>query len=356
MRGYVPALDGLRAMAVWLVVLYHIGIPGIPGAYGVELFFVLSGYLITSILWHDEVASGTLDYRRFLRRRARRIAPPYYVFLAVTVLWKLWRDHPVAWGHLASAATFTSNWYNAYLGDPNSGFSHTWSLAIEVQFYCLWPVVLLTMRRRASNVRPMLLAGIGGLWVVRALLLGLTALPQAYYYAAFEMRLDAFLVGAWLALYQAEHPGTLSRVMQQAGVRRIFGCALVAAAALAWGESRWGVSFRDGVTATLLPLVCAGLIGAALACEAHGALRWLRSAPVVWLGRLSYSTYLYQQLVPGLGAKFDAVLPPGEWRVPSQHLVEIAVVLCLAIGSYYGIEQPAARLRRQRPVPSPEMT
>src|SRR5919106_4252753 len=160
----LPALDGIRAVAIAGVLLYHSDIYWFPGGLlGVEVFFVLSGYLITSILLGELQAISRIRIRDFLTRRARRLLPALFVMLAVmsTILvLSLPSEVARTRGDVAAAASYTSNWYlihadHSYFLDFQrpSPFGHLWSLAIEEQFYLLWPPILLFLWRRVRRRR-----------------------------------------------------------------------------------------------------------------------------------------------------------------------------------------------------------
>src|SRR5436309_1765102 len=145
---HLPALDGLRAVAVFTVIVYHFGIAAVPGDLGVSAFFVLSGFLITWLLLHEHAANGTVSLRRFYTRRVLRIFPAYYAFLAVSFAIDSVRGQP--WGSSLglSSVFYLVNYYNAFNGHPVTSIAHAWSLGIEEQFYLLWPMLLLLYRRR----------------------------------------------------------------------------------------------------------------------------------------------------------------------------------------------------------------
>src|SRR6266568_5411553 len=140
---HLPALDGLRAVAVFTVIVYHFGINAVPGDLGVSAFFVLSGFLITWLLLKEHAASGTVSLRRFYTRRVLRIFPAYYAFLALSFAIDHLRGQ--AWGPSLgfSSVFYLVNYYNAFNGHPTTSISHAWSLGIEEQFYLLWPLLLL---------------------------------------------------------------------------------------------------------------------------------------------------------------------------------------------------------------------
>ena len=175
-QRYVPGLDGLRAIAVLAVIAYHIGLGWAPGGLlGVGVFFTLSGYLITDLLLGQHAATGGLPLLDFWRRRARRLLPALFTMLAVVACWvALLRPSqlPALRGAMAAAAAYVSNWwliaqnssYFARFGPP-SPLGHLWSLAVEEQFYLIWPWLLwlgLRLTRRRSEPAPRLPARHGG--------------------------------------------------------------------------------------------------------------------------------------------------------------------------------------------------
>ncbi|HMB27009.1 MAG TPA: acyltransferase, partial [Blastocatellia bacterium] len=135
--SHIPALDGIRAIAVFLVIFYHFGFAWAPGGLGVTMFFVLSGFLITWLLLKENGKYGDVSLKGFYLRRVLRIFPAFYVYWTALVFLLLLKGKDVLWPHAISSFFYVSDYYNAILGDPNNGFSHTWSLAIEEQFYLL---------------------------------------------------------------------------------------------------------------------------------------------------------------------------------------------------------------------------
>lgn len=205
-RSHLPALDGLRAIAVFVVITYHFGFPAVPGDLGVSAFFVLSGFLITWLLLKEYRAARDISLRRFYLRRVLRIFPAYYVFLAAS--YALDRLHGVAWprGLSLSGLFYLVNYYNATHGHPVTRIAHAWSLGVEEQFYLLWPLLLLVLLRRWDRRAPAIVTAtiaLVALW--RSwLYLGAHA-GAAYVYNAFDARFDNLLVGCLLALC-AERP------------------------------------------------------------------------------------------------------------------------------------------------------
>src|SRR5438093_1124683 len=157
---HLPALDGLRAVAVFTVIVYHFGINAVPGDLGVSAFFVLSGFLITWLLLREHAANGTVSLRRFYTRRVLRIFPAYYAFLAVSFAIDSVRGQP--WGSSLglSSLFYLVNYYNALNGHPVTSIAHAWSLGIEEQFYLLWPMLLLLLLRGGAARAARVLTGV----------------------------------------------------------------------------------------------------------------------------------------------------------------------------------------------------
>ena len=162
--GYMPALDGLRALAVLVVVLYHGEVSSLPGGFlGVEVFFVISGYLITALLVAERTSTGGTAYLHFWARRARRLLPALFALAAVVGTWWLVFHHDevaTIRGDIAGALTYVTNWYQIVvrqsyfeaMGRP-SPLRHLWSLAVEEQFYLIWPVALAGIWRLTGGRR-----------------------------------------------------------------------------------------------------------------------------------------------------------------------------------------------------------
>ena len=153
-RRYMPGIDGLRAIAVIGVILYHLNIPWVQGGFsGVTVFFVLSGYLITDILIEEWNETNKINYLRFMIRRFRRLAPALMTMIFIITIWVTFTDHPsfdkLRSDLLPSLLYFTNWWYIfhevSYFDSfgPASPFTHIWSLAIEEQFYLIWPLMVM---------------------------------------------------------------------------------------------------------------------------------------------------------------------------------------------------------------------
>ena len=302
-----PALDGLRGLAVAAVIAYHLG--HLEGGYlGVDLFFVLSGFLITSLLLREGTATGAVDLRRFWVRRARRLLPALGVALVgVVVAARVWLDHstlPALRVDALATAAYVANWRFAtetaggyFAADP-SPLRHTWSLAIEEQYYVVWPLVVvagIALARRWAR-RPAIVVGTVALAGAAAsatwMALHATTWSTDRLYLGTDTRLVAPLSGALLAcLLQGRLDQTPSlgarRAATVAGAAGLAGLAVAVVAVPP--DSGW--MYRGGFTlAALLGVasVAAGVVG-----RDGVVARALAPRPLRWVGERSYGLYLY---------------------------------------------------------------
>jgi peptidoglycan/LPS O-acetylase OafA/YrhL len=282
---YVPALDGVRGVAVLAVLLFHGGVSWLPGGFlGVDAFFVLSGYLITGLL-----LSG-VGLREFWERRARRLLPALLLLVAVVLC--LGGVLNAAPRDALGAVTYLSNWrsyatgggYFASFSEP-SAFKHTWSLAVEAQFYVLWPLVVVFVCRRSRG--PVLAAaGVGALVSAAAMASSFVPFgdPARAYYGT-DTRIQALLVGAALAVVLAAP--VRPRVVAWSGG---LGAALslyVWATATGSDPGLYGGGFLLAAVAT------AAVIASVVLVPAGPLARGLAVRPLRVLGMVSYGVYLW---------------------------------------------------------------
>jgi len=337
---HLAGLDGLRAIAAFMVVFYHFGIPFVSGGAGVLMFFVLSGFLITWLLLRENDDTGTVSLRQFYARRSLRIFPAFYCYVAVLFAVILIRQHArVVWPQTFAALFYVSNYYQALNGDPNTGLSHTWSLAIEEQFYLLWPVTFLLFRRDYKRMSQFLAGIIVVIWIYREALIFLFHVHQGYIYEAFDTRADHLLIGCLLAV--TLRSGFFPRFWNWISVRS--WAALVVAALLATSsalESTFGAVYRDSVASIANPLLVAVWITQLIALRGTPLWSWTSWKWVRYLGRISYSIYLYQQLL--VDSAKNALV---HQRVEIQLAATVALITLAASASYYFIERPFLRLK-----------
>jgi len=352
--GFRPDLQGLRAVAIGLVICAHAGLAIAPGGFiGVDLFFVLSGYLITGLLRRELAQTGRIAFMPFYARRLRRLLPAMILMLVVSCAAALSLLSGVeARAQLASApfaATWTSNLYFAFITldyfdelASRDLFLHTWSLGVEEQFYLIWPAVLLLLARvgkwrglSGRGAHRLMLAGLAAAFVSSlALSLYLTAnLPQAAFYL-MPSRIWQLSLGAIVCLVfddrQAAHEArpatpatTAARLALAAGLILIIGCSAGLDADLAY-PGFWA----------LLPSAGAALVIVAGHLQSKGDYGLLAHPLLVWLGDRSYSLYLWHWPIFVLGFSLGL---QGQ-TVPTLGLIILA--LLAATLSYRLIELP----------------
>ena len=355
---YRPALDGLRAVAVLAVMAEHTDLrwPGngsqvVPGGFlGVDVFLVISGFLITSLLLDERRRTGRIDLRAFWVRRARRLLPAVFVVVAATAVMVRSVGLPVdgvtTRGDALAALGYVANWrfvfteqsYFAAFGVP-SPFRHLWSLAVEEQWYVVFPPVFAAacalVRRRSGVLVAILAAGAlaSAAWMA-ALHTPLEDPSRAYY--GTDTRAQALLLGAALAVAVAGYPHAVRRL---AGITPVLALAGLAALAVVFHEVEGTqVSLYEGGFFVVALASAAAVAGVALP-GARGPAHWLlsRRVPVV-IGRLSYGLYLWHW-------------PAFLWLTPDRAgrtgidlvAARFALAFALAAVSYVVIEQPIRR-------------
>ncbi|MBX3286417.1 MAG: acyltransferase [Actinobacteria bacterium] len=305
---YRPHLDGLRVVAVYLVVLYHAGIGRFSGGFvGVDVFFVVSGYLVTQLLLRDLGDGGGIDLRRFYARRVRRLLPAAAVVLVTTAVVFTVVGSPAEWRDaedaMRAAALYVSNWF--FLARATDYFAadiatnpvlHFWSLAVEEQFYIAWPLVLLGLHRlaratgRPQRVLQAVVALAGAASLLAALRLSEHHLDRAYF--GTDTRAYQLLAGALLALT----PGIVARLRRVGPSWLVPAGSVVALAGLGLAATSWVdlAPIQRGAVVTALAVAALATLDAA---PTGIAGRILSLPPVVYLGRISYGTYLWHWLV-----------------------------------------------------------
>ncbi len=344
-RVRAPGLDGVRALAVLAVFAFHLGMGPAPGGFlGVDVFFVLSGYLITDLLVARQARNGHLAMAGFWVRRARRLLPALAVVLiAVTAATALIEPSqlPDLRSALLAAVTYSSNWYQVYhhvsyfaAFGPPPPLQHLWSLAIEEQFYLAWPLLLFVLLHlRQQRVRAAVTwACAGASAIAMALLYTPGADPSRVYYGT-DTHATALLAGSALALTipLAGLTSAGERLTRRLDVLGIAGLALLG----------WALGHDGGSDPALYPygLVLAALAATALTAAAAvpGSVSTLLSIrPLRWIGVRSYGIYLWHWPVIALTAALAGTERPPPWLWPS----DVALAIALAAASWRWIERP----------------
>jgi peptidoglycan/LPS O-acetylase OafA/YrhL len=348
---YLPGLDGLRAIAVAAVLLYHAGVGWLPGGFlGVEVFFVISGYLITALLLAEWGQHGRLDLRTFWIRRARRLLPALFLLLLAGLAYAvIWLPNEVARlrGDALAAFSYITNWYfilrqQSYfevIGRP-SLFQHLWSLAIEEQFYLLWPPILALLLRRWSQrtIVAILLAVAAASALLMAVLYRPGVDPSRVYYGT-DTRAAGLLVGSSLAMVWAPWR-SLGRATRQTVVwldRAGVGAIALLVLLFVVLDQRQTFLYRGGFT--LIDLATVPAIARAVAPGARLLPALLDAPPLRWLGERSYSLYLWHWPLfavtrPGIDTRLEGV---------PLLLVRLLGAVILAELSYRFFETPIRR-------------
>jgi peptidoglycan/LPS O-acetylase OafA/YrhL len=342
-HSHIPALDGLRAVAVFLVIISHFGFEMVPGAHGVMIFFVLSGFLITWLLLKENERYGTISLAAFYKRRTLRIFPAFYIYWLIMVALLVATGRSVLWRHAWSSLFYVSNYYSAINGDPNNGFSHTWSLATEEQFYLLWPFVFLMLRGNLKRMTVFLAAVNGAVWIHRAILCFVFHVDQAYIYASFDTRLDELMAGCLVAVLLKRR--VLSGLWRAISASALLPLATLGVLAVSiYAGELYIVRYRDVFGFAIEPLLVVILVVQMISFSSTGLWKWTEWSAVKFLGRISYSLYLYQQLT--LHAVKKAL---GAYPEVFQLAGALLVTILLATISYYVIERPFLKLKSVSP-------
>jgi peptidoglycan/LPS O-acetylase OafA/YrhL len=363
---YVPALDGLRALAVIAVLLYHAGVAWMPGGFlGVEVFFVISGFLITSLLLAEYRKTSRVNLRRFWLRRARRLLPAVFLMMAATIAFTIaFLPEEVAGlrADALAATGYVTNWHLVFaqesyfeaVGRP-SLLKHLWSLAVEEQFYIVWPVVVaagLAVLRR-GGVLSMTILGAAASAALVVYLFEPGVDPSRIYYGT-DTRAAGLLIGAALAFFWLpgkgfRHPNTGGATTFGGKLRRKLGwtrpaaldlAGLVALGSLVWLGMNLGefdpFLYKGGLV--LVSVATAVVLAAAVHPHAHLGL--LGVGPLRWIGVRSYGIYLWHWPIfmvtrPGLDV---AALEGSELLA-----LRLVATVALADLSYRYVEKPIRR-------------
>ena len=293
--GYRPALDGIRGIAIAIVVLFHaFGWPR-EGTFGVDLFFVLSGFLITLILLKEQSESGTIGIRAFYYRRARRLLPALFCLLVPFMTIALLTASALAIG-LATCLTYTTNILVAagHAQPYLTGFIHMWSLAAEEQFYIVWPLLLLLLLRiGGTRAAARGLIGLLAVAVIYRLVLLLQGVSIARLYYGPDTHADSLLVGCLFGCYYWRR--RLPRIISLPRAREwsiAVALLLIVGAAIFAADIPPRLAYGTQLVPTAFALV-AGVLVTSAALGGSVVASALSIRPLVFLGQISYSLYLW---------------------------------------------------------------
>ena len=353
---YMPGLDGLRGVAILLVMACHAG--WLRGGYlGVDLFFVLSGFLITSLLFEEHGRTGSIHLGRFWARRLLRLYPPLLIVVSATWIFARVIEPSFAStisGRQVSAILFYyANIPLAFGLFGIGSLQHCWSLAIEEHFYILWPPVCALLLRRSVRPRTVLLALVSTALAIAMWRLWLVdqGVGFARVYFATDTRTDGLLIGC--ALGVAAHLGRLPGGRKAATAFWFglvaFAAMVVAGSAAPYSETtltmgRGGFLVAALGAASMLPLLAAAQSGGSR------VERVFTSRPLVWTGKISYGLYLVHLPVLVYGKRLFEGTDSGAaepWTMHALRLALCGVAVGIAAGIYYAVDRPVARWRRE---------
>ena len=350
---YMPSLDGVRAAAVLGVMVFHGGLSFLPGGFfGVDAFFVLSGFLITSLLvteWHEKRG---IALRAFWARRARRLLPALVLLIVAVAIFARFAVAPGTYPglRLDSLATFfyVANWhfivsgqnYFVATGAP-SPLLHTWTLAIEEQFYIVWPLVVLGVVRCTRTLKPLLVVAVAGAVasaIEMAVLFHPNTDPTRVYFGT-DTHAQCLLVGAALAVAIAMWRRRGMEVVTSRRAQRVLGLVgFVGVGCCAWAWGRLAYSnpfvFRGGIF--LVALAVGAVIASVVLSPSGIVARALAVAPLRFLGRISYGLYLWHYPIDVMVITHARVGLTG-WPL---FLVRTALTIAVATVSFYVVERP----------------
>jgi peptidoglycan/LPS O-acetylase OafA/YrhL len=344
---YVGELDGIRAIAVSFVVFAHYRlVPYVPGAFGVTLFFFLSGYLITTLFYAEYNETRNINIIQFYQRRWLRLTPPLVIFVIISIVfYPTSRNYvggtPVPLGTALAALLYYTNYYDLFNKmDPSKviPFGICWSLAVEEHFYLLWPLILRRNIQRPQRLAFAVAALCVGVLIWRYTARHFLTVSADYTYMATDCRIDSILYGALLRV-----------LFQTSGASAIVGflsarnCQIFGFIALILTFVIPGADFRETFRYTIQGLALMPIFTVVLTDSPNTLVRKaLSSPPVLLIGRLSYSIYLFHLLARTPGEVYFGS-PYRAGSVIGGLVVTGAVSYCLFIF----VERPIAGLRRR---------
>jgi peptidoglycan/LPS O-acetylase OafA/YrhL len=358
-KRHVGALDGVRALAVLAVMGFHIGFPGLRelGSLGVDVFFVLSGFLITTLLLDERAREGSIHLGHFWARRLLRLMPAYWLYAgAMTgVMLGMESEHAHAsegwsvglyvaslWLYFNNLAPVVGMWEDQRL------VIHLWSLAVEEQFYLVWPLALWLLRTRRSVV---IGAGVLCLATVLCMQFGYPGRIERWPHTrGFSILVGCLVAALTHPLASGASHGALEWIRSGVARRGAFLGACLVFAAGSWFVKHEGMEEKFAVRTVVpafAPLV--GVLCAALWYGTPDALsRALSFRPLAYLGTISYGLYLYHMLAQHIVWKWTHVHVPGGKSVQFgvKTLAFLAISIAIAAASYHFLEQPIGKLKK----------
>jgi peptidoglycan/LPS O-acetylase OafA/YrhL len=339
--GDIPSLDGLRALSIAVVMLSHLAIPQVPGGHGVFLFFIISGFLITRLLFAEQGAAGIINVRQFYLRRFFRLYPAIIVFCIVVPSAYFVKDGYLDVIEPASVLLYFSNYLVAFRDLSGAGFQIEpikifWSLSVEEHFYLVFPLIFLLLRSPAK------IATVAVIVCVLALALRVVyaelfphIVGSHYLYMRTEFRMDSVAFGVLLAAL-CEIKSAARWLDLLAKPAAFYGAIVVGLLAILFGDVYFANVWRYAI---LGPAICVVILGLIFSPR-YAFFQAMLNVPIAtFVGRLSYSLYIWhlpaQAFTWWLFSGWPAVL------------ISVALSFAIATASFYGVERPMMGVRRR---------
>jgi peptidoglycan/LPS O-acetylase OafA/YrhL len=338
-RRHLPTLDGLRAVSITLVVTSHFashlpGFPGVDAQFGVEIFFAISGFLIARLLLAEMLETGHLSLPAFYFRRALRLTPALAVFVAVMTCMMI-AAGATDLRASACAMFYVTNYCVTEIGvmydGPGVSLEGIWSLAVEEHFYLLFPLMLVALFRRDVRLLYAAVAAICAGALAFRIHYALADRPMFFLYWRSETAADMIMAGCVVSIMSAHDAGRAALRKVATPTFFAIATAIFAAAQIATTTGKLGVAFSQTAVAFWLAVL---LVNLQMNPSFAGLRGLLNRRSVAWLGKISYSLYLWHFLVGFLAARFPVFLGY------SGAVIAIVLSLALAAVSYYAIELP----------------
>jgi peptidoglycan/LPS O-acetylase OafA/YrhL len=336
---YYPQLDGLRAIAILCVLIEHeltraLRIPGWGnfGSLGVMLFFVLSGFLITGLLCKEEINTKSIDLKAFYVRRALRIFPAFFVLIAVvSILFSLGLVTDTSWLTILICCLYLRNIW----GDGGT-LGHTWSLSLEEQFYVFWPPVLKRLGQQKALWFAIIATVLITLW--RTIVLFMHPEYNPTFVGRPEVRFDSMLIGCCIALYLSQH-SLNSPILKK--ITLFSHPVWTVPALILWTLFGDKLPYGGLLYFTLQMFLAAALLLHLVVINKSILSTWLSHPWLVYIGKLSYSIYLWQQI-------FVFSKDP-DWGWVRVFPMDLVFGIAAGVASYYLIERPFLKLKDALP-------
>jgi len=330
--GHLGGLDALRFLSVFLIFLSHSGFRSF-GGYGVPILMALSGFLITRQLMGEYDRRGSIRIDQFLVGRALRIAPAYFLFVGVTYYADHVTGNPWPPELLWYSVTHTVNYFNATHGHPGLSIAHVWTLSVLEQFYFIWPFIFYFIASSKKMITMILLfiaLSLG--WRLYAYFY-LFSQNYSWIYNSLDCRLDSVLVGCLFAVLFYDRNVFFKKVPVRFVIVILVSVVFIS---VSNKYKPWHYSFGylfEAVFAMLIVLSVSSI-------SRFRAFSWIDSKLFSWLGKISYSIFLYHILSIGVARKLVD-------DIYGQLLLAILIAILAAAGSYYVVEAPALKLREK---------